>query len=344
MTNRKTPNIDEWRLLYEAALSFKALKPWEWMDESFFFGVKNPEGDETAYCSIMGRSGEHYAIAAYEGFEGLNSILGMINEDRQPASEDIMFMIKCLMCSFENRDLLMPGDQKIIKELGLKFRGKNEWPLFRDYKPGFVPWFLGAKQCRFLTHIINQAIDVSLRCRADMKMLETENPFTFLVRTPVPGTSGELGWVDEYASPDIPEKNLISFEISDEVRAHKIRSYKVNKQLALECDIFYIPVPVKEKGRPYYPRACMLVGHNSGSIVSFVMFKSLAEEGYKCLDMLLEHIEQQKQLPSKILVSNEETYALFSDVCRQLNIRLEDVDYLDFTEEAKGDMFQYMLK
>lgn len=44
----------------------------------------------------------------------------------------------CLMCSFEDRNELAGADRKQIKDLGLTFRGKNAWPMFRRMDPVFI--------------------------------------------------------------------------------------------------------------------------------------------------------------------------------------------------------------
>ncbi len=70
------------------------------------------------------------------------------------------------MCSFEDRDLLSNEDRKQIKDLGLAFRGKNAWPVFRQYEPGYNPWFINDEECIFLTHALRQTLfvaDVGIR-------------------------------------------------------------------------------------------------------------------------------------------------------------------------------------
>lgn len=48
------PSLDEWRALYEAAIRFKELAPWQWMEELDIFGILNPESGEIGFASIMG--------------------------------------------------------------------------------------------------------------------------------------------------------------------------------------------------------------------------------------------------------------------------------------------------
>ncbi len=344
MPARKTPNRDEWRQLYEAAIAFKKSRCWEWMYDDEIFGVKDPESGEIAYCCIMGNAGEHFGIAAYLGSEGLDGLLRILSGDINPEDPDTMYIQKCLMCSFEDRADLDSKDLKIIKELGLKFRGRNEWPVFRHYEPGFFPWFLNAHQCRFLTHVLRQALDVALRCRREKSILKHDTPFTFLVRVPVPGENGILMWEDQYLTAEPPKRGFISFYIADEIRAKKLRSIKPQKNLVFETEVFFAPSPVRERReRPYYPKVCLLLNHGNAMVISFEMFKDINREGYKCIEMLASYIERSGRKPSKLLVSREETYHLFADVCQQLGIQLEMVDGLDLMEEVRHSMFGFFL-
>ena len=46
-----------------------------------------------------------------------------------------------LQASFEDRGHLQKEDRDVIKKLGLKFRGANSWPMFRNYAPECSPGF-----------------------------------------------------------------------------------------------------------------------------------------------------------------------------------------------------------
>ena len=132
----KKPTRQEWRDLFAAAQEFKNLGCWEWMYDSDIFGVLPENHGEIGYCAVLGARAEVFALVVYRGTEGLRVSEQMYNGKLALGDPDIPFMQDCLMASFENREDINQQDRQIIKKLGLKFRRKNAWPLFRSYRPG----------------------------------------------------------------------------------------------------------------------------------------------------------------------------------------------------------------
>ncbi len=329
------PTTEELLQLYEAAVDFKNEKCWKWMHDTDIFGVVDPETGETGYCCIIGNNGEHYAIAAYLGSEGLKGYFEILSESLYPRRTDRRYTQHCLMCSFEDRETLDPEDLKVIKELGLKFQGRNEWPLFRIYEPGMFPWFLNSSQIRFLTHILQQALQVSMRCAEDPMLLQQQAPDKFFVRTPRTVTYGEYIWEDHYLSVTPPRQKYASFTIENEILLRKMNSITPHQNMLLEADTFFLPAAVTEMERPYYPKACIIVCRTNGSIIGYDILQDIRTEGYKCIELLTKYIEKTGLKPSTLFVAREETYHLFLEACKQLGIKLNMTDRLYFIEEEE---------
>jgi len=160
-----SPSIPEWKDLYNAAIEFKQIECWNWMEDSDLFGVQNPEDGEIGYCCVLGALGEVFGLAVYLGAEGLNEYLKVQSGEIAPKDFDAVHQ-RCLLASFEDRRLLQRPDLEVIKKLGLKFRGSKSWSLFRSYQPGYYPWYLNKKEAIFLTIALQQAKEVFIPCIA----------------------------------------------------------------------------------------------------------------------------------------------------------------------------------
>src|SRR5438270_9628452 len=173
-------DLDLWRGLYELASRVRAVAPWKWMEEIDIFGVEMPEDPGPLFVSVMGAIEEHYAVALYPGVEALTALWALHHNEH--ASPEQVLEIPQVQLSFENREFLEPEDLRIIKQLGLKFRGKNAWPRFRSYRPGFAPWFLDKNEAAMLHVALQQLLDVAPRLQADPSPVRSDDPHRYLVR------------------------------------------------------------------------------------------------------------------------------------------------------------------
>jgi len=337
----KSPSIQEWKDLYDAAIEFKKIGCWNWMWDSDIFGVQNPVNGEIGYCCVMGRAREHFALAVYLGTEGLEGYLKTQSGEIDPYSIDMLHLQKCLMASFEDKEFLRKEDFEVIKKLGLKFRGHNSWPLFRNYKPDYYPWYLTSEEAKYLTMALHQTIGVSLRFKNDPKMLTPPAKNRYLVRLLKKEKDG-LGWRDEWLKPYPLEKVEIIAKPIDANRLEKIKRMFSQRQGIWEIDFFYFPEPVKEKEeRPYYPYVIFCVEHYSYFILDHHLVEP-TELVSEFAEQFLKLIENTKSLPQEILVKRKEAFKLLQPITSRLGIKLTNVRKLVALEEAQTSMFKFL--
>jgi len=340
----KQPTISEWKDLYQAALEFKEIEAWTWMYDSDVFGVQDPVSGEIGYCCIMGNLGEMFALALYLGSEGLESYMRIASGpplDFSEAFEEAM-MQKCLMASFANREELTEEDHQVIKRLGLKFRGKNAWPLFRSYRPAYFPWYLTADEARFLTLALQQAKEVSLRFREDPTLFGPPEEELWFVRVPQQTEEG-LTWQDAWLEPALLEEEELPDVPIDELRLARITKTAPLMDAIWEVDFTLSPTPVQDKKgeRPYYPYLTMAVDHESG----FVFGADLASPETYLQDLperFLALAERLEHLPSEVWVKREEAYDLLEPFTSRLGIELYLVDELESLEQAQAAFRDFM--
>jgi hypothetical protein len=335
------PSDKDWKALYDAALEFKNIESWKWMLDSDIFGIQNPVNDEIGYCCIMGYLGEHFALAVYLGTEGLEAYLKVQRGEITTGNIEALMIQKCLMASFEDREMLYDEDREIIKRLNLKFRGRKQWPLFRNYQPGYYPWYLNKDEIQFLTLALKQAIELSLRFKDDPDILNPPKRKYYLVRIPEKSKDGGIKWKDSWLKPETLERFKSTIPPMNEIRLQKIKKTIKRKSGNWQVDFFFSPTPVREfNERPYYPYATLFVDANSGLILHVNMLKP---EEYMTgfTNDFMSLMEKSGVKPNEIQVRREEAYDLLKVITERLDIQLKLVKRLETMEYLQASMFQF---
>ncbi|MEJ2209183.1 MAG: hypothetical protein P8129_09125 [Anaerolineae bacterium] len=328
------PSRQEWRRLYEAATAFKEAAPWEWMFEDDVFGVQNPETGQIGYGSIMGNAGEHLALALYLGSEGLAGFWQMHQADPD-TNAFLLLEIPELQASFEDRSELTSQDRRVIKDLGLKFRGRQAWPQFRSYVPGRMPWYLTPEEARFLAVGLEQALVVARRVYDDPDLLEPSDDEgdEYLVRVPT-----EEGWTDEWLVPEPVEPPAVPQP--GEQRLAQARENLPLVDAALEVDLFPAPQYVKEDDdpRPLLVYSFLMVDGSSGMILGTDVL--LARPDYPTMWAeaqagLLALLERLGGIPEVVAVRDQRLADVLAPVVAGLGARLILSDWLPALDEAR---------
>jgi hypothetical protein len=223
------PSVQEWKELFGAAIEFKKTEAWTWMDDDQIFGVQNPENGEIGYCCIMGALGELFGLGVYVGTDGLDAYHDI--QAGRVGREDLLYTQDCLLASFEDRKLLDSEDLAIIKKLGLKFRGRNAWPVFRSHVPGYYPWHLNQGEARFLRIALERGREVALMIREDETLLEKVKRGLYLVQVSRAEGDGVV-WETRHLKPAaLPEKvqREVPPDVITEADLQRLRGKKVQR-------------------------------------------------------------------------------------------------------------------
>ncbi len=338
--SEKQPTVEEWRRLYAAAGRVKEMAPWEWMVEDEVFGVRNPERDEIGFVSVMGAAGEHFAIALYQGAEALYDFLALSESGRQGLADRMgaqrVLEIPQLQASFEDRGHLAKEDRDVIKKLGLKFRGANSWPMFRNYAPGMFPWFLTSAEARFLTTALEQLLDVAPRFRDNEEILFGEEDDDFLVRVPR-AKNARLVWEDEIMrvpEPEPPEPSPAPLD-PQSLEALKQSPAAAN---AIEVELAMMPAAVREKKeRPFFPYILMLAEASSGTVLGVDVLQptpSLEAMRTEIPLKVARHLLRLGFRPMRISVRTETMAKSLTPLAEEIGVRIDISPRLPALDEA----------
>jgi hypothetical protein len=335
-----TPGPQQWRRLYESVVRIKEISPWEWMTETDIFGVRRPETGELGFVSVMGMLGEHYAVSLYLGSEGIHGFLDL-QEMGPLADPEALIQIPQLQASFENREELDKRDRQIIKELGLKFRGRKSWPMFGSYHPSLFPWFLDAGEMRFLSLALEQLADVAPRFREDSSLLEPSSGESYLLRAP--RQEGEkLLWED--ASIGVPPLDAPPIVVEMDVAKIEALERLPRGEMRLEVDFFMIPAPIQDKGdRPYFPHMLLVVDAGSGMVLGIeLLTPHPSPEAMWGLvpEALAVRLLALELAPEKVSVDSELLFELLEPLAGEARFDLELSPSLPGRFQAREDLLR----
>ncbi|RJR39811.1 MAG: hypothetical protein C4576_20620 [Desulfobacteraceae bacterium] len=334
----KAPSGKEWITLYSAAKVFEKTRPWEWMEDTDLFGVENPEDGEIGYCCIMGAAGEVFGVSAYLGSEGLLTYRNMASGEIGIGSEDLLYIQKALSATFVGKRELEKEDLEIIGRLGLKLRGRNGWPQFRSYLPGYVPWHLTGAQARFLTSVLEQAVLVAGRLLDNPDLLLEKGEDLVLVRI-FDKRKKAAGWKDSWIAPEPWERPEILSGPLDEIRLHRIRKQVKKGKSVWEIDSFHYPGAIAEQGRPYFPCLSLILDRES-EIVMGSWLKAPWERYDGFQQEVIMHLENSGDLPKTIRVRKEEIFELLAPIADTLKIGLKQVESLEGIGQIRATIAQ----
>ncbi|MBN1200787.1 MAG: hypothetical protein JXJ20_02920 [Anaerolineae bacterium] len=337
------PTLDEWRKLYDVTARVKEAAPWKWLIEIDMFGVQNPETDAIGFVSVMGELGEHFAVAVYLGVEGLGGFWRMQQGPPEMTRPELLLETPQLQASFEDRDILRDQDRAVIKRLGLKFRGKSAWPMFRSYIPGYAPWFVESAEAQFLTHVLEQTLDVAQRVKENPDLLTVQSETSYLVR--VSHNEGDtLKWQDQIINISPPEAPLLAIQMD---MALLERLKRLPKRGRMEIDLFMLLSVIQEKRdeRPIFPYVLMAVDGTTGAVVGYDMLHAdpALQTVWESVPLSMARVfGQMGYLPRRVSVSSDLMLQLLRPLADELDFRVRQVASLPKLDPARESMRRYM--
>lgn len=335
---RTEASIEQWRTLYEAATNIKELKPWEKFWDMDLIGIRDGAEEDTVFFSILGRGGECYGITVYEGYEGLNSFLMLAMQQSMNLSPQYaMSQQKNLTCYWGNREELSTKQRNIIKELGYKYRGKNQWLYFLSFEPGYYPYNMDADEVQRMGRYL-QDLEFALQ---HYDQMGTEVDFAegnmFLLafgkdrktwnfgQAPLPFTAFQFG-------------NLVLTD--EELLEDLAKAPGCDAVLEAGVSVLGASVSDKKYDRPANPALSLLGDARSGMVLKFEMLEPEDDPIVMLAEILIGFI-LNAGAPKEVKVSNVIVEAGLEQICDVCGIRLRRVKRLRGLESFMEEMQRF---
>lgn len=336
---RTEATIEQWKNLYEAATRLRLLEPWELLWDMDIIGVRVGEKPEnTVFYSILGKGGECYGIAVYEGYDAFNTFLMLTMKEQMNLSvEYAMLNQKNLTCYWGNREELSARQREIIKELGYKYRGRNQWLYFQSFEPGYIPYNLSQDEVLRMTEHLKD-LETAFSCYKASGIqvaFDQGKMFSFIY-----GPDRRTWSFGEEPLP-FTSYNFKSLIITDEELLRELSKTPRGKYI-LEADIRPMGATVSDKKyeKPVSPVMSILTEARTGLVFGCGMNGPHEDEKVSLADSVIELIFKTGA-PKEIRVSNIIVEAALEQLCGVCGIKLRRVKHLRGIDEFCMSMRQF---
>ena len=329
---------EEWRRLIDLLIKFRDQKYWNYMSDNLVFGIELPFADKRVYCTILGYHGMTYGITAYKGEAGL---LVIENMKKGLKESNIGFHYEAVAGLLMDRDDLAEVDYKLLQDLDLRFRGKNNWPSFRTHTRGYYPRHLKKDEVKMMTIVLEQAMVVAKKVKDNIKDYFQREEYYLRVPEKQAG-DGDIIWQDKFTKIDPYSQSEVFKGVK--LRGHLLNDLKEQcekKEITLALDRFNFPDPVQDgQERPYYPDLFLLVDLENEFILDHLMQRP--EENLDAImASLINYMKKNLTIPSRVVTRKEEITEFIFQVCRQLDIKLEFDPANTVLENIEEEMFNF---
>lgn len=336
------PTTEQWADLYDAAVAFRDSRCYQWVDDTQLFGVLDPTSGSVWYCSILGNVGRVFGLAAYEGSAGLAAFLESMEPDARPELIVGPNSPRSLVMFLGDRNMLDADDLKVIKSIGLRFRGPHQWPYFRSVLPGYRPWYLTSDEAVTMKVLVEQALEVAREL-----LRNPDHPLRKLdweILTRVPRSKKGSGFMDAYRRPDLEPQTPASFDVPmDDLKIHRYRRDFVRSKCVWEISAKWVQEPMRERpdSRPFYPIMLVWVDRTNGLVLS-ARLTNLARFPEEIVNSTLECMEQHATIPKEIEVDSADAMLILGKLAQRMGLQLRQVDQLRKSDMIREELYGYL--
>lgn len=337
---RTEATIEEWKNLYESATRIQKLRPWDYLWDMDIVGIQTgSQPENTIFYSILGKGGYGHGITVYEGYHAFNSFMMLAMQESMNLSvEYAMFNQQCLSLYWGNREELSAKQRDIVKELGYKYRGKNNWLYFMSYEPGYYPFNLDRdevlRMTEYLTdfelafsHFINQNVQIDFG---------KGNMFSFVF------SEDKKQWnFGEKALP-FTSYSFSRIVLSDQEELVEYLKSAVKGNAILELDVVPLGASIADKkyDRPANPMLSVIVDATQGIALSCEMNEPDKDPVIMLANKLLDFIGKYG-MPKEVRVANVIIEAGIQEICKYGDIKLRRVKKLPEINHFMNSMSRF---
>lgn len=315
---------EAWKNLYETATRIGDRKPWEEFWEMDLIGIQE-EGKKPVFFNLLGKEGNGCGIVVYEGYEGLNDFFLLLEKDRLNLTSDyVLFSQNCLAAFWGAREEVIEEQRQVIKELGYKYYGKDQWLYFMSHCKGYFPCMLNQEEIGRMANALAR-LEQALDCwDQDPVSVDFEHGNIYLYF--YDKTQGK--WVGKEKPLPFSEYQISYLEITDEKLMEELKQAR-RGDYRLEAELSFSNMLDKEKHteRVLNRKMCLIADADNGRMLKADLMEQEAQAEEWLIQYMIDFILGHGA-PREILVSNGIVAAVLEQICALSGISITQVNEL----------------
>lgn len=330
---RKAPTPDQWRQLYSLGIKIRTMEPWNEFQDLDIITIEIPNKKEPYFCSVLGAGGKCFGINTFVGYEGLRNFLSIVDSECYIPMDYIMVEQSNLACFFGDKEMIPVEQKNILKDLGLKFRGKNKWIYFQSYKKGHMP-----------SPLDRDEVDVLLICLKELINAIKDYKKYGLTLDFQAGDVLVRRFYKDKGQWRTTREELIqylygypSLVLKDELLAAKLKKRPRDEEV-LEFDMIYLKISIEDerKERPIRPKLILIVDHYDGLIKGQSFFMPEDDEIQVIMELFINYIMEYGR-PREVYIRNPFIENILKDTCDICGVKLIMKESLEVVDAFMDD-------
>jgi uncharacterized protein DUF6930 len=324
-------SLDQWRSLSSVANEVRQLQPWKTLDDTDLFGLEDPVTKQIGLVSVLGALGEVHAIQLHLPPEGLLFWLQFFRTGK-PDRNFVQFKLRMLEAQFTSKAGLTKPDLLVREQLGLTrpTHRTHGYPLFRSHRPRRAPWYVEAEEAYLLELSLSATLEFTeRRARGEEPDLIDDGLGVQLpelsIYSPAEGKSG--AWTIRRARPPVEQTSGVTPSITDvldEATIHRLAALPSGNDI-WQAGACFIPFPVAEGGRPFYPVAPLVIDEETEMVLETELDGDLRfEPAWSVVRAVAAAAVKRNRLPALVRVATKEAQRALETLrahCPELRIK-----------------------
>lgn len=307
--------LETWRRIFFLANEIASFHPWDmFAEDNLLAYILDGTERHEHFFSFLNESSGQYGIAIYpSGNDCLLAQQRLHNKNRK--REPIFLLQNAVVLLWGNREDVSKENRALLKDLGIKCRGKGSWLHIEQYRIGYAPRCVPGEALGTLENDLGN-LWMMMRAVVEEKLKPDFTNNKILAR--MRASDGQwYNYVSSLRHKKAPEYTRITMVENEWLQ----RLRNMIPKGTVELDWSYYPNIVKDGKEEIIPRLVWAVDARTGIVLKHGL---LAPSAAPQEDMLsfLDELIQVGSKPSVIEISDREIESYIADICKQSGIRL----------------------